>query len=87
MEHEYQKQWLEFSKLLKQTNALLRYGSANHRELEYWYKTYLQAGNKIDDLREAFLQEHFSEAICLLTEEINDPDKAELIKGVEVKYR
>lgn len=87
VEHEYQKQWLEFSKLLKQTNALLRSGNANQRELEYWYKTYLQAGNRIDDLREAFLQKHFSEAICLLTDEINDPDKAELIKGVEVKYR
>ena len=55
VEHEYQKQWLEFSKLLKQTNALLRAGNASPRELEYWYKTYLVAGNKIDGLRERFL--------------------------------
>jgi len=87
VEHEYQKSWLEFSKLLKQTNALLRLGNASQREVEYWYKTYIEAGNKIDSLREAFLQEHFSEAIRLLTEEIVDPEKAELIKGVQVKYR
>ncbi len=87
VEHEYQKNWLEYSKLLKQTNALLKLGNADKRELEYWYKTYLAAGNKIDSLREAFLQEHFSEAIRLLTSEINDPDKAELINGVEVRYK
>ena len=38
VEHEYQKQWLEFSKLLKQTNALLRLGNASQRELSIGIK-------------------------------------------------
>jgi DNA replication and repair protein RecF len=87
VEHEYQKLWAGYVKLLKQTNALLRQGNASLREIEYWYEAYLVSANKIDDLRETFLTEHFSEAIRLLTEEIKDQDKAELIRDIQVKYK
>ena len=87
VEHEYKNKWQDYIKLLKHNNALLRNPNSSYREIEYWYRSYLTLANEIDSLREAFLLKHFSEAISILVEEIKDSQKAELIEGIEVRYK
>lgn len=87
VEHEFKEKWLEFNKLLKHTNALLRNSNSTYREIEYWYKTYLKSAVELDGLREAFLEEFFSEAISDLSLSIKDSDKSDLVEGIQVKYK
>ena len=95
VEHEFQNDWQNFNKLLKQTNSLLRtvkYSSnpekANSdRELVYWYKNLILAARKVDDFREMFLHKHLSKAIEELEDLLSESDKAHLVNGLSLKYR
>ena len=94
-EHEFQNDWQNFNKLLKQTNSLLRtvkYSSSpekanSDKELVYWYKNLILAARKVDDFREMFLHKHLSKAIEELENLLSESDKAHLVNGLSLKYK
>ena len=87
VEHGFQKSWSDYSKLLKQTNVLLRKRQKDRRELSFWYKSLIEAAEKIESYRELFFEKHFSIAIEDLAEELKENEYAELIVGLELKYK
>ncbi|MBU2918416.1 DNA replication and repair protein RecF [Psychrosphaera sp. F3M07] len=87
VEHEFQNEWNVYSKILKQTNALLRRGGVNQKELLYWYRGLVESANKIDHFRELFLEEHFSKAIKELALELEHNEKTDLLKNLLMRYK
>jgi len=87
VEHGFQKCWSDYSKLLKQTNVLLRKRHVDKREVGFWYKSLIEAAEKIESYREMFFEKHFSIAIEQLTKELKQNENAELIRDLEVKYK
>ncbi len=87
VEHGFQKQWIAYSKTLKQTNALLRRGNANQRELLFWYRGLVDLAHEIDNFRETFLQELFSKAINNLALELEQNEKTDLLENLVIRYK
>ncbi|NVK25722.1 MAG: DNA replication/repair protein RecF [Gammaproteobacteria bacterium] len=93
VEHEFQNLWQNFNKLQKQTNSLLRQVKWNadpknvNRELIYWYKSLIEAAQKVDGFREMFLEKHLSKAITELESLLSEDDKSHLVTGMKLKYK
>lgn len=87
VEPVFKTEWQVYTKQLKQTNALLKSAHSDLRELEYWYSGLIDSGNKIDNLREEFLSNLFSQAIKDLCLILSDSDNLDLLKGLEVRYK
>lgn len=87
VEHEYQNHWVTYNRLQKQTNALLRMGNSEDRELLYWYKNLIEAANRVEALREMFFQRHLSKAIEMLLEDFNEDSRANLLNGLVIRYK
>lgn len=87
VEQEYQNLWSSYVKLQKQTNALLRHGGSNQRELVYWYRNLIEAGTKIETLRETFFEKHLSRVISVLTDLFKDGSRGQLMDGLVIRYK
>ena len=87
VEHEFKEHWAAYSKLLKQTNALLRRSNPDRRELSFWYKGLVEASARIERFREMFFDKHFSKAIEALADELAANENVDLIAGLEIRYK
>jgi DNA replication and repair protein RecF len=87
VEHEFQNDWIAYNKTLKQTNALLRRGGVNQRELLFWYRGLVDLAQKIDNFRELFLDKHFSKAISELALELESNERTDLLKNLVIRYK
>lgn len=87
VEHEFQNSWASYARLLKQTNALLKSPRCDMRELQFWYRNLIEAGEVIERFRETFFEELFSKAVKELATEIEKETNSDLISELEVRYK
>ncbi len=57
VEHRYHETWRRFQRCIKQRNSLLRHGKISRSELAGWSREFIDSGELIDQMRQAYLAE------------------------------
>ena len=81
VEHHYHETWRRFQKCVRQRNNLLRHGKISAVELAAWNREFAEAGERLDTMRKAYLEQllpAFSRLLARLSPGL---------EAMEVRYR